>query len=188
MNGAEREGKVSRIMDLYRRKKLRLADASVEHCLTVCRHMLQSGRYCLFASQSEDGHISARLVEPVCDLETLTVWIGTNPTLRKVRELRKQPRVTLAFQSESEQANLILYGTIKVDPAPELRRKCWKEEWFLFFPDGPDGDDFVILTFEPHRIEILSFEKNVVVEPFGLRPVTLVKESGSWLVAGMGSK
>ena len=187
MHKRNKEDRLSRILDSYRRRKLRQSDVSTAHCLAVCRHMLQTTRYCFLNSQGDGGRISSRLVEPVADVESWTVWIGTNPTLRKVREVQRNPAVTLAFQSESEQANLILYGSVTVEKDGALRKKCWKDEWRLFFPNGSEGDDYVILEFTPQRLELLSLGRNVVLEPFGLRPVVLEREKGGWRAAGLQS-
>jgi general stress protein 26 len=172
----------------YKARKQRASRSDVEHCLCVARQTVARTKYAFLISHgiSEDGGgpPSARLVEPILetrdDDEDLVFWIGTNPSLRKVAEVEANPRVTLAFGHQRERANLVVYGTASVVAEPELRRRLWKGEWRLFFPRGPLADDYVLLRVEARCLEILSFRRNVVPEPFGLRPVRLVRREGAW--------
>lgn len=55
--------------------------------------------------------------------------------------------------------------------------------WFAFFPDGPAGDDFVLLRFEPDRIEVWDASRRITPEPFGLCSASLVRVGGEWRLA-----
>ncbi len=171
-----------RVLDAYKRRKQRSAVVTPDHALAVARAMLERTKYCFLITRSSDGSCSARLVEPIVDKhDPFVLWFGTNPTLRKVREIEADPRVTIAVEDERERANLVLYGTAHIERDVNVRRKRWVGLWRLFFPQGPTGDDYVVIRFEAERMEVMSFRRNIVAEPFGLRPLVLVRR-GAWEV------
>lgn len=106
------------------------------------------------------------------------LWFGTNPTLLKVQEIENDPRVTVAIQDRRENASLVLYGTARIERDVALRRRWWLGTWRLLFPNGPAGDPYVVLQFEAERVELLNFRRDVIPEPFGLRPLVLVQREG----------
>ena len=107
------------------------------------------------------------------DLDNWFFWVGTNPSLRKVNEVKSNAQVTLAFGNEKANSNVIVQGRAILESNPALARKHWKAYWRLFFPDGPESDDFILIKVEAESIEVLDFSRNVVPEPFGLKPVKI---------------
>ena len=122
------------------------------------------------------------MVQPVIDFETFEIWFGTNPSLRKVKEIEENPNVIIAFGNDKENANIIIYGKAQIVRDIKERRKHWIGSWLLFFPNGPKGDDFVSIRVEPSEIELMNFKRNIVPEPFGLKPVRLINDLGNWSV------
>lgn len=168
------------LLDTYKRSKQQSADTGLQNCIATTRHMLSKTEYCFLITHSATEWSSARLVQPIPDINTFTIWIGTCPRLRKVREIKNNNKVTLAFESTKENANLILYGEAFIEENLAIRKRYWKDEWRLFFPGGPISDDYIVLRVEPVKIELMSFSRNVVQEPFGLSPAVLIKRNGVW--------
>jgi general stress protein 26 len=168
----------------YRRRLRRRVWLDAASALRAARTTAERTRYAFLITVGTDGAPTARLVEPILQPgEDFVFWIGTGPGLRKVRELRADPRVTLAFGHAGEHANLVVRGTASVWDDPALRRRWWKPAWRLFFPDGPLGDDYVVVRVIPERMELMSFRRRIVPEPFGLRPLVLERVDGAWAVA-----
>jgi len=170
------------ILDTYKRRKERLADVSQAHSLDVAKAMLKKAKYCHLISHNENGWSSARLVQPIVDLDAFTLWIGTHPDSRKVSEIRQNSKVTLAFMDEKEDANLIIYGEARIETDVAVKKSHWKGTWRLFFPNGPASDAYVVIRIEPVRMEIMNFSRNVVKRPFGLKPAVLIKNNNQWNV------
>lgn len=171
-----------RILDSYKKRKQKSFNASIDHILASARKMLKKSKYCFLVTNSERHYPSARMVQPIIDFNTFEIWFGTNPSLRKVREIEKNPNVTIAFSSDRENANIIIYGRARIVHDIQERKKHWIGSWLLFFPNGPKGDDFVSIRVEPEEMEVMSFKRNIVPEPFGLKPVRIVKENGDWII------
>ena len=168
------------MLGLYKRRKQAASDLSIDNCLNAARVTAKTTRYCFLITNSGSAWPGARLVQPICDLDRFEFAVGTNPALRKVREITANPHVVLAFGNTAENANLIVYGTATVSTDPDMKHRYWMGRWRLFFPDGPDGDDYAVIRIHAEKMEILSFRRNVIPEPFGLRPVVLQKTRDGW--------
>ncbi len=148
--------------------------------------MLNHSKYCFLITNSEAGCPNARLVQPIPSPDDFVVWIGTHPKLRKIREIKANPNVTLAFGDMRKDANLILHGEANIRTESDLKHQYWKGAWRLFFPDGPKSDDYVLICIKSYRIELMNFHRNIVPEPFGLRPVVLIKKDNQWVIREVG--
>jgi general stress protein 26 len=171
---------VRRLLDLYKQNKQNTFNSSLDHCLNTAHLMLKKSKYCILITNSEKQCPSARMVQPIVDRNTFTIWLGTNPNLKKIKEIEKNPYVTLAFSSDKEHANLIIYGKADIVRDIQEKKNHWISSWRLFFPNGPSSDDFVSLRIEPLKMELMNFKKSVVPEPFGLNPVKIIKKSKNW--------
>ncbi len=171
------------ILDKYKRSKQSSANTSLSHCLHVAHRTIGNTKYCFLISNGSDNFSSARYVEPIVEDDLSTIWIGTNPELRKIKEIQENPNITLAFGDTRERANIVIYGEASVESDITLRKRYWKNEWRLFFPNGPIGDDYILIKVRTFRMEIMSFHRNVIQEPFGLKPISLIYQDNKWNVA-----
>ncbi len=171
---------IDRFLDAYKQQKLRNSNTTLAHCMATSRAMLAQAKYCFLITHGENGRCSTRLVQPIVNLDEMIVWIGTHPGLRKVAEIKNNADVTLAFENLKEDASLVLYGTAQIETSSAKRKRYWKYEWRLFFPDGPESNDYVAIRIEPSTIELMNFQKNIVQEPFGLRPIILERADDKW--------
>ncbi|KAA3659964.1 MAG: hypothetical protein DWQ10_07770 [Calditrichaeota bacterium] len=170
------------LLSSYKKKVQNAFDPSLDHCLASARALMQKAKYCYLITHSERDWPSARMVQPIVEPDSFVVWFGTDPKLRKVAEIKKNPNVTIAFGDEGDNANLILYGKATLVEDMQERRKQWKNSWHLFFPGGSRGENFVSIRVEPVEMELMHFKKNIVPEPFGLNPVKLIISDAAWRV------
>ena len=171
---------IRQFLDRYKQQKLRNSNTTLAHSLATSRAMLEQAKYCFLITHGENDRCSTRLVQPIVDLDEMIVWIGTHPGLRKVAEIKNNAHVTLAFENTKEDASLVLYGTAQIETSSAKRKRYWKYEWRLFFPNGPESDDYVVIRIEPSTMELMNFKRNVVQEPFGLSPVILERTNDKW--------
>lgn len=170
------------LLDAYKRRKQANNDLSLEHCLRVARATASHTKYCFLITTEATGPPSARLVEPLADLDNFAFFIGTHPQSRKISRILEDSSVTLAFSNAGEDANLVVYGTATVSNDLTLRERYWKGTWRMFFPEGPQSDDYVVIKVRAEKMEVLNFQRNVVPEPFGLRPAVLERTAEGWYV------
>jgi len=68
-----------------------------EKLLAAAREMMISIRYCAAITVDENGRALARTVDPFPPDEKMIVWFATNRNSRKVKQLRRDPRITLYY-------------------------------------------------------------------------------------------
>ena len=172
-----------KMLQRYKLRSQKISNTSLNHCFDSIRKMLKKSKYCFLISNSNRPWPSARMVQPIIDFDSFEIWLGTNPSLRKVKEIEVNPHVTLAFGDEKENANLIVHGSAELIRTNDERKKHWIFSWLLFFPEGPKGDDFISIRIVPAEIELMNFKRNVVyAEPYGLKPVKIIKEDNNWKI------
>jgi general stress protein 26 len=86
-----------------------------------------------------------RPVSPIVE-DDMKVWLTTFSTSRKVRHIRKNPRICLAFveQPQGDKA-AVIFGEAQIVADLEKKRKVWQLARFdlsQHFPDGPESKEF----------------------------------------------
>ena len=120
-------------LNKYKLRVQKNSNTSLNHCLKVAKEMINKSKYCFLITNGENNWPSARMVQPIVEPETFIIWFGTNPTLRKIKEINKNPYVTIAFGQERENANLIIYGKASIENNIRERVKHWIGSWILLY-------------------------------------------------------
>ena len=155
---------------------------TAELILETAKSSMRSAEYCMLITLGEGGEANARLVQPFEPEPDMTIWVGTWSKSRKVREVRRDGRVTLAFYDKESTAYVTLLGLAQIENELNNKRKFWRDEWIGFIPQGPDGDDYVLVKFIPYRIELMSFGRGILPQPYGLKPAVVIRLEDSWVV------
>lgn len=155
---------------------------TAERVLEAARASIKIAGYCFLITLSESGEAHARLVEPFEPEQDWTIWFGTGSDTRKVGEIQKDSRVSVAVHDAKATAYVTLIGSAQVERDIDMKRKYWRDEWTAFTPGGPEGDDYVLIKFIPSRIELMNFARGILPKPYGLRPAILVRSGDSWVV------
>lgn len=157
------------------------AQMTTEQVLKAAADSVQAAEYCFLITVMGDvGWPNARLMQTLALGDDMIVWLGTSVKSRKVREIADNNRVTLACVDTTETAYVTLFGNAAIEAGLAERQQFWREDWVTFFPEGPMGEDFVLIKFVPTRIEVMNFARNVAPEPFGLQPAILVRADVGW--------
>jgi len=97
-----------------------------------------------------------RPVSPIVE-DDMSIWVATFSTSRKVKQLKKNPNVCLAFveQPDGNKAAVVL-GQAVIETNPQQRRRVWKlspSDLTGYFPGGPDSEEYCLLRIVPQQIE-----------------------------------
>ena len=152
-----------------------------EKSLAIARAIMKEADYCFFMSHGDSGEINARLMHPFEPDAEFNLWLGASPNSRKVRELLKQNKVTLAFINPRSTAYVTIVGTATLDSTPDLKRKYWRAYWTDMYPGGPDASDYILIKVVPSRIEFMNFANAALPQPYGLKPNGLQQKDGVWV-------
>ena len=121
----------------------------------------------------EDGAPQSRIVEPFPLEDGFTVWIATNGSTRKVRQIERDPRVTLLYFDQAGLGYVSLLGTAAIIRDPTEKAKRWKDSWVGFYKDQNRGDDYTLVRVTPTRLEISSPSQKMNNDPVTWQPVTI---------------
>lgn len=163
----------------YRRWAVARTDVSLGRVLSAARSTMRRKQYCLLITRSEHGS-DARVLQPFPPEDDFTVWLGTSVGSRKVAQLRHNDAATLVYEDDAKAACVVLVGHVRIVEEVEERKRRFMSTWWAFFPEGPAGSDFILLRFEPQRIEVWDGARHVTPPPFGLRSAAVALTDGQW--------
>jgi general stress protein 26 len=155
---------------------------TAERMLSVARSTIEAAEICFLITLKEHQPAQARLMMPFGPEDDWTIWMGASPKSRKVRELYADARATLGYPLAQEGAYVTLLGTATIEDDRSLRKRYWRRRFIQYWPEGHDGDDYVLIKFVPSRIELMNFSQEVVPEPHGLQAAILLREGESWVI------
>jgi general stress protein 26 len=139
------------------------ADFDRDTLITAAREMMTSIRYCGLITLDEAGHPQVRTMDAFVPEEDMVVWFGTNPTSRKVKEIKNDPRVTLYYEDKDHAGYVVLRGQATLVDDADLKLKYWKEEWNEFYTDQKDS--YLLIKVIPKSMEIIDYRRGIVGDP-----------------------
>jgi general stress protein 26 len=134
---------------------------SVDRLLEIARTTVKKAAFAFLVTFGADGNLYARLMQPFPPDEQFVVWMGTSRVSRKVAQLQRDDRATLAYERVHEGAYVTLMGTATIVDDLALRRRYWLERWRGFWPAGPEDDDYILLRFTAFQLELKNDARGV---------------------------
>jgi general stress protein 26 len=95
--------------------------------IAAATEIMTKARFCTLITLGEDGHPQARVVDPFSPEAGMVLWIGINPVTRKVREIRKNPRVTVGYLNPDGSGHVTLLGSAEVDTDSAEKQRHYQE-------------------------------------------------------------
>jgi general stress protein 26 len=131
--------------------------------IAAAREIMGAQTYCALITLDESGRPQVRTMNPFPPEADMTVWFATNTRSRKVREMRRDPRVTLYY---SDHKNAIGYvalagrAVLIEDMEEILKRK--RAYWDQAFPGLKN---LVLIKVVPERLDVLNYRAGVQADP-----------------------
>jgi len=147
------------------------AGTSREELLTAARKIMATARYAALITTGPNGRINARTMDPFPPTAEMEIWFGTNPRSRKVRELRRDPRVTIYYVDPIAQAYVTIQGTARLVNDPKEKARRWKDEWKPFYSDREKG--YLLIAVKPERLEVINVKTGLTGDPNTWDPPTV---------------
>jgi general stress protein 26 len=160
-----------------------MAEITVEKTLDAARAVIEAAGFCFLVTSGGSGQLHARLMQPFGPEADFTIWFGAHPESRKVREIRENAAALLAYSHAEAGAYVTLHGRAEILADLDLRKTHWRESFFDFWPEGPEGEGYVVIRFHPTQMEVMHIEGGIAPDPFGLAPVALVWEGERWRIS-----
>jgi general stress protein 26 len=110
-------------------------------------------------------HCRPMLVERV--QPDATIVFLTHLSSQKVNDVRRDPRVNAAFQSDNGDCYVSVGGTATIVHDEEHMRALWNPTYRAWFPGGADDPDSAIFTIAIERIDYWDVPSSRLVRLWG---------------------
>jgi general stress protein 26 len=81
------------------------------------------------------------------------VWFFTETDSPKVAEIRRNPKVNLAYASKGKNVYISMTGTARVNRDREMIEELWNDALKAFFPKGKNDPNLTLLEVDVHSVE-----------------------------------
>lgn len=133
--------------------------------VTACSDVMRQSEAAFFTTLDEDGAPCTRAVfnlrreaqfpalRPIFQetSDPLVVYVTTNTSSEKVRQLRREPRVSLYYCVPATFHGVMLSGRMTEVADVDLKDRFWQPGWEIYYPAGRHDPDYTILELHPAR-------------------------------------
>ncbi len=143
-------------------------DSSNIKLISAAREIMVAAGTCALITLDVEGRSRVRVMSPFIPESDLTVWFGTNPKSRKVKQIRNDPRVTLYYLDNDASGYVMIHGLAKIVDDQKEKENRWKDEWESFYPNRPE--DYLLIKVTPEWMEVISYTRGIVGDPITWQP------------------
>lgn len=117
------------------------------------RTSLEGFRVGMLVSIGDQGTPHARPMYVVSDTTSDDLFFMTDAGSMKVIDINTNPRVLLAFCSESSNRYVTVSGVASAEKDPARAKSLWNLQTQAWWPDGPGDPNLLILRVRPEDVE-----------------------------------
>ncbi len=145
--------------------------------IAAAREIMGAQTYCALITLDETGRPQVRTMNPFPPEEDMTVWFATNTRSRKVREMRRDPRVSLYYADHAKATGYVaLTGrAVLIEDMQEIlkRKRAYWDQAF------PGLKNLVLIKVVPERLDVLNYKAGVQADPETWRTPSIKFGAGS---------
>ncbi|UCD53224.1 MAG: DUF4440 domain-containing protein [Phycisphaerales bacterium] len=145
----------------------------------TCRNLLAAMPVCYLTTMDADGfpHTTAmlnlRCAKEFPSLvglhedseEEFLLYLTTSLQSGKMARMQANPKVSAYFCDPDQIVGLMLGGEIEIVTDQALKNRVWQDGWTMYYPNGPEGDEYGVVRLAPAIIK--GWCRN---QPFVLKP------------------
>lgn len=135
------------------------SDSARIELITVAHELITDARYCALISLDDEGRAHPRAMDPFLPEKDFTIWFGTNPNSRKVRQIQNDSNVTLYYLAKDDSGYVSIYGKAEIVNDFNFKKKYFKESWQAFYPNYPE--EYRLIKFTPEWMEVISIPHGI---------------------------
>lgn len=138
-------------------------DSTKTKLINAAKAIMSEAGTCALITLDEKGLPSVRVMDPFLPENDLTVWFGTNSKSRKVRQIKKNPNVTLYYLEKNSAGYVVIHGKAYLIDDEKEKENKWKPEWEAFYSDR--SDMYLLIKVIPKNMEIISYTYGITGDP-----------------------
>jgi general stress protein 26 len=111
-------------------------------------NLIEKQRISFISSVDENGYPNTKaMLAPVKREGIKTFYWHTNSASMRIKQYRNNPKACVYFYDQRFFRGVMLKGTMKVLEDKKIKKEIWKDEFTLYYKDGMEGGDFIIIKF-----------------------------------------
>jgi len=147
------------------------SSANRDTIILAAHEIINETAYCGLVTIDSLGQPQIRTMNPFPVKDDFVIWFATARTSRKVKEIKKNPKVSVYFANHLTAKGYVnINGSASVIDDRELLIKMKRDYW----NDIPDWQDrFVLIKIIPNSIEIINYKHGLNNDPNTLKAPTI---------------
>ena len=81
--------------------------------------------------------------------EDFLIYLTTSASSGKMTQIRVNPKVAVYYSNPGEFHGMMVAGGVEIVADTELKKQIWQDGWEIYWPDGPDGQEYTVLRLSP---------------------------------------
>lgn len=127
--------------------------------IAAARELMASQKYCALITLDETGRPSVRTMNPFPPDEDMSVWFATKDVTRKIKEIKRDPRVTVYYSDHAQAAGYVaITGRAELITDMAIIKQRWRDYWTTAFPDPKS---IVLIRVVPEKLDVLYYKKGM---------------------------
>ena len=131
--------------------------------IVAAKEIINSAKYCALITTDSMGEIHVRTMDPFSPEDNMVIWLGTNSSTRKVKEIKNNHNVALYYNDPKGIGYVVINGKAQIIDDPEEINKRWKEEWTRFYPNRQK--DYILIKVVPEKMEVINYKLGIAGDP-----------------------
>ena len=80
------------------------------------------------------------------------LYLTTGASSEKIARLETNPKAAVYYCDPRNLFGLMLGGEVEVVTDRDLKRRIWQEGWTVYYPGGPDGPEYAVISLAPRVV------------------------------------
>ena len=139
------------------------------YLLDEAKKIMLESKTCVLNTIDYKNGISSRIMDPLLTNKGFIVFMVTNPSSRKVTEIKKNPNVALTFQNDN--GYITLKGKVLLINDLNEKIKYWKNSWTPFYKNKESS---LLLKLVPVSLEIVNPDAEIFGDPKTWSPKKII--------------
>ena len=132
------------------------AQESAEHERGEVFELLKKYDTAVMTTVSPDGSLHSRPMAMQKAQPDMDLWFVTGLDSSKARDLEANPQVGLSFYESAGKGYISVSGRVSLNRDRSRIEELWEPDWKLWFPDGKDDPEIVLLNVTAEQAEYLD--------------------------------
>ncbi len=136
-------------------------------------------KFAMLTTRSSDGSLHSRPMFTQ-DIEfDGELWFFTGASSGKISDIEANPDVNVAYSKPEGGMYVSVTGKASLSRDRAKILELWKPEYKIYFEDGPDDPDLILLKVDVNEAEYWTSNRNPVLRLFGLAKALVTKDPKS---------